>query len=75
MKLETILKITDEYQYRMAKNSRESLCVLISNAVRRMDLENLTDLLESKEIAKTAIEAYHSKGKKQKNFTVEDEVA
>lgn len=64
MKIETIMKITVDFQYIMARNSKEAVCVLISSAVRNGNIEDLSELIDSKEITKKAIETYQHKSHK-----------
>lgn len=65
MKIETILRITREYEFGMARNPKESLCLLISRAVRSGDIDGLAELIgdEEKTAARTAISTYQNKNK------------
>lgn len=65
MKVETILRITREHEFGMARNAKESLCLLISRAVRSGDIDGLAELIgdDEKIIARTAINAYQNKNK------------
>lgn len=58
MKIETVLKITREWEFAMARNAKESLCVLISSAVRNGDVGRLAELIDSGDVAERAIAAY-----------------
>ena len=58
MRIETVLKITREWEFAMARNAKESLCVLISSAVRNGDVERLAELTDSRDVAERAIAAY-----------------
>lgn len=65
MKVETILRITREHEFGMARNAKESLCLLISRAVRSGDIDGLAELIgdDEKTMSRTAINAYQNKNK------------
>lgn len=65
MKVETILKVTKDFQFAMARNSKESLCVLISKSVRSGEVDGLAELIGSKENAEKAIALYVQKANSQ----------
>lgn len=72
VKIQTILKITDEWEFKMARNAKDSLCVFISGAVRSGNVESLADLIDSRKMAVEAIEAYQARKSMDKSEQTED---
>lgn len=60
MKVDTVLKITEEFQYGRARNIKESVKLLISKSVRYGDIDGLAEILGSKKTATNAIKIYKS---------------
>lgn len=64
MKAETIVKVAESHRYTNSRTRRDTLCVLISSAVRSGDIANLTDLIASKSEAQRAINLFREKSHK-----------
>lgn len=69
MEVETVLKITEDFKNEIAKGANETLCLL---AVRHGNLGALSELLQSRTIAKEAIARYEKL--KEKDFKEFEEV-
>lgn len=61
MKAEIIVKVADGNRFTNGRNRKETLCVLISSAVRSGDISNLANLVESKTEAQRAIDLYRER--------------
>lgn len=64
MKAETIVKVAETHRFTNGGNRRDTVCMLISSAVRAGDLSNLADLIDSPAEAQRAINLYREKSSK-----------